>query len=491
MQKPRFNGPIRGSGYVFASVFAVLLFGAGRIVVAQSPSGNVSSPASSSAIIPVIVTDKHTNAPVAGLTSRDLVIDSERSAIHVSSIVNSSAGSLRPLAVWFVYQCPQAGIAFSWVSYGSGFMKGKSSAFTPVLQKLGAQDTVGVAHWCDDGTLSVDLPPTLDRSAPSAALEEGLSAPMKANSDQPGQNALHDVFLRIRELCRQTSPGSLPVFIFLYGDHSGMYHQQVSELLDPSLGPMPIVYGINNGAVSIQPHPITSQYTQLYVVHFLSEKTGGQVYSSFRGNYGEDLEKILKTLQGRYELAFDAQPNQNKLQEIKVKFSDEARKTFKSADLRFPSVFGLSASGNAAAGQDLQASLLSVLHTGTPFTEVAFDASCKKSAMPDVTAQCRLYVDPHNLTWVPQEKGDAQCELTLVTAAVSTQGNVVGSEMRKFQAVQNEADRSGSPKAVILMLTFPLPENSARLQFVLRDQATSHLGSFSLAADQIRAAKNP
>jgi hypothetical protein len=37
--------------------------------------------------------------------------------------------------------------------------------------------------------------------------------------------------------------------IFLYGDHSGMYHRQVAELLNPSLGPMPIVYGINNGAV--------------------------------------------------------------------------------------------------------------------------------------------------------------------------------------------------------------------------------------------------
>ena len=148
-----------------------------------------------------------------GLTSGDFAIFSERSAMHVSSVANSSTGSVRPLAVWFLYQCLQGGIAFSWVSYGSGFMKGKSAAFTPVLQKLGGQDTFGVAHWCDDGTLSVDLPPTLDRSTPSAALEEGLDAPMKGNSDQPGQNALHDVFLRIREACRQTSPGSLPVFI--------------------------------------------------------------------------------------------------------------------------------------------------------------------------------------------------------------------------------------------------------------------------------------
>jgi hypothetical protein len=219
------------------------------MVVAQSSSSSVPSSALSSAIIPVIVTDKHTNAPLMGLTPEDFAIFSERSAIGVSSVANSSAGSVCPLALWFAYQCPQSGIAFSWVSYGSGFMKGKSTSFTPVLRKLGAQDTVGVAHWCDDGTLSVDLPTTLDRSAPSAALEEGLNAPMKDDSDQSGQNAHHDVFLRIREVCRQTSPGSLPVFIFLYGDHSGMYHRQVAELLNPSLGPMPIVYGINNGAV--------------------------------------------------------------------------------------------------------------------------------------------------------------------------------------------------------------------------------------------------
>lgn len=467
----------------------VLLFACIPSVDAQAPSHDPSS----SAIIPVFVTDKHSNAPVTSLKASDFDVASEHSSLHVNSLASSaSEAGVRPLTIWFVYQCPQEGIAFSWVSYGSGFMKGKAGAFTPVLQKLGAHDTVGVAHWCDNGTLAVDLPPTWDRSAPAAAIETGMNVPMAHTSDQPGQNALHDVFLRIRQATLQIAPDSLPVFIFLYGDHSGMYHQQVAELLNPSLGPMPVVYGINNGAVSIQAHPITDQYTQLYVVHFLAEKTGGQVLSTFRGNYAQELEKILTELQGRYELAFSP-PGNNKEREIRVKLNSEARRNFRSAELRSPSIFALPTSDKAGPYQDLQTSLLAVVRTGTPYTDLAFDASCKKAATTDATAQCRLYIDPTKLTWAAQENGERQSELVVATANVSVQGSIVATDAKKFQAVQSKADQSGNPKAVILNLAVPVEAEAARLQFVLQDLGSRKIGSFSVSVSQIRvlASKGP
>jgi len=154
--------------------------------------------------------DKHSGIPAPGLNPEDFEVVSDRARLGVTSVAGGSQSESRPLSVWFVMQCPEEGIAFSGVSYGSGFMRGKSRAFTPILQKLTPRDTAGVAHWCDDGTLGIDLLPTTDRIAPSESIEKVLSAPMAHVSNEPGQNGLHDVFLRAREVTQRTSPGALP-----------------------------------------------------------------------------------------------------------------------------------------------------------------------------------------------------------------------------------------------------------------------------------------
>ena len=461
---------------VVAVVCALEIFG-GAALMAQKTDAI--------AIVPVFVADKHSNGPAMGLRASDFEVLAERTNLKIVSV--ESGSGVRPLAVWFVMQCPEEGIAYSWVSYGSGFMRGKTAAFTPVLEKLWVHDTVGVAHWCDDGTFGIDLTPTADRAAPSAALEKLLNGPQKKVSNQPGQNSLHDVFIRVREAAGQATPGALPVIIFLYGDHSGMYHEQANEMLNQP-GALPVVYGINNGAVTVQSAPVTSTYSQMYVVHFLSAKTGGEVRSSFRGNYADELEKIVRELQGRYELKVELPAGTN-AHEINVKLtSEEVRKNVKASEMRFPPMMPNAVAPAAPAGADTSATLLAALEGGATKTDVAFDASCKKSA--ETEAQCRLYIDPGKLSWSAAEGDVRHSELMLVTAEVSAQGGVVWNQTKRFQVAQKADEK----KAVILSVNVPIAEGATKLQFALKDMASGKMGTFGVGVGDMKmvaAGKNP
>src|SRR3974390_3685549 len=60
------------------------------------------------------------------------------------------------------------------VQWGSGLFLGKGSLFRPALNHLDSHDTVGVAHWCDNGEATIDLAPGPDADQAIAALEKSL-----------------------------------------------------------------------------------------------------------------------------------------------------------------------------------------------------------------------------------------------------------------------------------------------------------------------------
>jgi hypothetical protein len=445
------------------------------------------------ALVDVIVTDKHANAPAQGLTRDDFQVFDGRTPIAISSFAHAPDLPPRPLVVWFVAQCPLEGIASSWVSNGSGFMKGKTASFAPVLQKLQANDTVGVAHWCDDGTFGVDLLPTRDRGAPSASIQTVLSAPMVRPTTVSGMDALHAMVLRVRDTSRRATPGSLPVLIFLYGDHGGMYNDEANDMLDQLLGPLPLVYGINNGAVSVQKLQFHSQ-NWLYIVHFLSDKTGGLVLSTWRGTYDVELDRILTELQGRYQLGFIPPALDGKQHELRIKLSDNARNKLKSADLRYASAFLASPSALASASSSesqAEAALALAMSNTSPYTDIVFDASGRLPA-PGQPAQFRFYVDPHCLSWTALENGERHAVLTLAIGSYTAQGTALSNQIKQFEALQTKTDQSiAAQKAVVLGVPFQVSSDAVRLRFVLRDAASGRLGSFDLPTARINGFSVP
>ena len=78
------------------------------------------------------------------------------------------------------------------VTEGSGLFRGEISLFEPALKYLDSEDTVAVAHWCDDGESKLDLLPTRNFGHVPTVLEEVLERSIQADDhDRTGELALH------------------------------------------------------------------------------------------------------------------------------------------------------------------------------------------------------------------------------------------------------------------------------------------------------------
>ena len=454
----------------------------GQFTSLQTPSE-----AGPSVMVDVIAIDKHRNAPAEGLSQEDFRILDNRGGAAISSFSNATGqGSLRPLSLWFIVQCPEQGAAYSWVSNGSGFLKGKSSTLTPILQTLSSGDTVGVAHWCDDATYGIDLLPTADRNSPVTSLDTILNKPLVPIDTTPGEDALHGMINRLLEISRQATPHARPVLVFFYGDHAGMFHDSADQLAANLLASSSIVYCINNGAVSVQQTPITSQQIQMFVVHFFAEKTGGQVLSNWHSHYDAELLRILAELRGRYQIGVVPAKWDNSIHTLQVKLSDSARSRSKSIELRSPYGFLAAPPSPDSSDSKTSASLAVALKNSALLHELPFDVS-GKSLQPGQPCEFRFYIDPAAISWTPADTGDRGADITLAVAGISTDGGVLAPLVKRFQAVQVKADYSGtSQKALILNSTFPVPIGAIRIRFVLRDAASGRLGSFELPVASIR-----
>jgi hypothetical protein len=66
----------------------------------------------------------------------------------------------RAITLWLVVICNEGGLP----KFGaSAEFLGEESLFRPALNHLESHDSMGVAHWCDNGDSRLDLLPTEDR----------------------------------------------------------------------------------------------------------------------------------------------------------------------------------------------------------------------------------------------------------------------------------------------------------------------------------------
>ena len=119
-------------------------------------------------LVDVLTQDSKTGLPLNELKKDDFrMLDNG----HQVPILTFDAGAhfgTRPIALWFLMICNQK----NWDEAGSGFIRNKAALLRPALDHLDKRDTVGVAHWCDNGQEAIDLAPTTDHDAPIAMIEE-------------------------------------------------------------------------------------------------------------------------------------------------------------------------------------------------------------------------------------------------------------------------------------------------------------------------------
>ena len=165
---------------------------------------------------------------------------------HPVSIKTFDSGaqfSTRPLALWFVVQC----YIPVYEAKSSALFRGQTGLFKPALKYLEKQDTVAVAHWCDDGDSRFDLLPTNTVEEAATTLEQVLAPSHYADDhDRNGELALQKTWRLIIDATRSIVPEPVPVVIFLYGDCSGMAKSEANHFIDELLETSAVAYGLRD-----------------------------------------------------------------------------------------------------------------------------------------------------------------------------------------------------------------------------------------------------
>jgi hypothetical protein len=269
--------------------------------------------------------------PVGKLTRDDFQVSDNGHRVAIKTFDSGSAA--RPLVLWFLVQCSMK----DWDAQGSGLFRGHIDLFEPALKDLDKQDTVAVAHWCDNGDAAVDLKPTPNLSELTRTLEQVLTLVVDLPShNRPGELALQKALQHIVDATRESAPEAVPVVIFLYGDYSAMSKSEADHLIDELLRTSAIVFGIRDR----QSPQIPSFWTaQGAVAKYIADQTGGQYLIETPETYAEGLKEILQQLHFRYELGFRPKSLDGKRHKLRVTLWGTAKDQNKSLRLRYRTAY--------------------------------------------------------------------------------------------------------------------------------------------------------
>lgn len=276
---------------------------------------------------------------LTGLTRNDFRLYDNGHPVTIQTFDAAGASALRPIALWLIVQCPDDQPA----AKHSTFLRGSTRYLAPALQTLSTDETLGVAHWCDNGEAALDLP--LGHNIPAAlqTIEKILSAPPTRANVRPGELVLQTLLRMILSAAGQTAPRRLPVLVFLHGDGLATSPREAHQIEDGLLQTSSIVFGLNNGRWPVRQDllrpPIADRRT-FYLIHTYAQATGGEVYSvADPANYSQALRYILEQTRSRYTLGFQPTNLDGRRHHLTAELTPEATQRHPRATLRFRSEY--------------------------------------------------------------------------------------------------------------------------------------------------------
>src|ERR1700758_2255049 len=140
----------------------------------QSPAGTqvpTIRVQSSLVLVDVFSQDRNSGLPIRDLQKEDVHLFDNGHEVRIATFDAGARYDTRPITLWLVVICNESGLP----KFGaSAEFLGQESLFRPALDHLETNDTVGVAHWCDNGDTQLDLLPTEDRDKAIRELAETL-----------------------------------------------------------------------------------------------------------------------------------------------------------------------------------------------------------------------------------------------------------------------------------------------------------------------------
>lgn len=296
---------------------------------AQAPAIRVQS---SLVLVDVISEDLRSGLPVRDFKKEDFRLFDNQREVPIATFDSGARFDTRPITLWFVVICneDEGGKAGA-----SGEFSGKESLFRPPLDHLQSHDTVGVAHWCDNGETQLDLLPTEDRDIAIRVLAQTLK-PIPfwtgGDSDHVGEVSFRKMIRLIIRDAYGRNPRPLPVIVFLHGDYTGQPPAELDKLVDDFLETSGIAFGIRDYRAPVLHLDF---FEQAQIMHYMAKQTGGQYFSAPPSGYGAALEAVLRQVHFRYELGFIPPAIDGKRHKLEVGLAKKAKLEHKQVRLRF------------------------------------------------------------------------------------------------------------------------------------------------------------
>jgi hypothetical protein len=286
---------------------------------------------SSLVLVDIISQDPRNGLPVRDFQKEDFRVFDNGNEVPITSFDGGAHYSTRPFILWLAVICNEGGKIG-----GSREFVGKESLFRPALDHLDRHDTVGVAHWCDNGEARLDLLPTEDRDSPIRVLAETIkpiSFHVGGNSNFVGEDTYRKMLRLIIQDAHRRNPQPLPVIVFLDGDHTAQPRFELDQVVDDILETAGIVFGIKD-EMSPRVYGLANG-EQAEISYDVAEQTGGQYFVAPAKSYATALDMILMQLHFRYELGFIPEKMDGKRHELKVELRKETQWKYKGVRLWF------------------------------------------------------------------------------------------------------------------------------------------------------------
>ena len=102
-------------------------------------------------MLDVIAQDPKTGLPLDNLGREDFQIFDNKIPVPIATFDSEKRYETRPIALWLVVICNEQNQGL----IRSGAFVGHEPLFRSALNDLDKRDSVGVAHWCDNGDAAV------------------------------------------------------------------------------------------------------------------------------------------------------------------------------------------------------------------------------------------------------------------------------------------------------------------------------------------------
>jgi hypothetical protein len=437
------------------------------------------------------VQELETGAPVAELSYHDFLVFDNGHPTSILFFSSENSRDRRPITIWFLLSCPEQKA----ISRGSRLMTGKSQLFGPMLDGLGSNDTVGVAHWCGNGDAKIDLAPTQERKAPMTAIDAILDQnPTKSAKPEEGA-----AFQRTLELVADSRRDrvSLPVIVLLDDGGFDFAPDETEILARRLLYKGAVLYQITG---ELEDAPGSNSGTRDSSLHILCSESGGHVVRVQHEDYMKAMSGVLDTVKARYSLAVTPSSNDGQWHELQVSLTDSALAKHKPVRLEYGA--GYLAVGSLSAippysisyrqGQastQLDPDLIHAIESPTLTQDIHFDTHVHGFVGEPYAAEFALQIDSSQISWATLPNGDRQSEISIAVASFSNEGNRLDQKIVKFEVTRDEAHLPITGDGPFTYSeTVWLPANVSSVRLLVRDDATHRMGVRDFSVEAIMAA---